>query len=52
MLTFDPVKHEYRDGDRVIPSVTQILAPLSDFSFVDADVLSAAQEFEIGRAHV
>ncbi len=45
MLTFDPVKHEYRDGDRVIPSVTQILAPLSDFSFVDADVLSAAQEF-------
>lgn len=45
MLTFDPVKHEYRDGARVIPSVTQILQPLSNFDFVDPDVLAAAQAF-------
>lgn len=45
MLTFDPVEHEYRDGARVVPSVTQILQPLSNFDFVDQDVLRAAQEF-------
>jgi hypothetical protein len=45
MLTFDPVKHEYRDGSRVIPSVTQILQPITDFSFVSPEILSAAQAF-------
>jgi hypothetical protein len=45
MLTFDPIKHEYRDGTRVVPSVTQILAPLSNFDFVDPGVLRAAQNF-------
>lgn len=45
MLTFDPTKHEYRDGDRVIPSVTQILQPLSNFDFVDPEVLALAQAF-------
>lgn len=45
MLTFDPVKHEYRDGRRLIPSVTKILEPLSNFDFVAPDVLSAAQAF-------
>lgn len=45
MLTFDAAKHEYRDGGKVIPSVTQILQPLSNFDFVDPDVLAAAQDF-------
>jgi hypothetical protein len=46
MLTFDPIKHEYRDIDgRVVPSVTQILAPLNNFDAVHPDVLAAAQQF-------
>lgn len=45
MLTFDPATHTYRYGGVVVPSVTQILAPLSDFSFVDPDVLDAARDF-------
>lgn len=45
MLTFDPVKHEYRWNGAVVPSVTQILAPLTDLSFVDQDVLRRAKAF-------
>ena len=45
MLFFDPIRHEYWDGSRLIPSVTQILQPLTDFSHVNADVLRAAQDF-------
>lgn len=44
-LTFEPGSHIYRMDGIIIPSVTQILAPLSDFSGVPADVLQAASEF-------
>jgi hypothetical protein len=40
LITFDPVKHEYRDAkDCVVPSVTQILARagVCDFSFVEEE---------------
>jgi hypothetical protein len=45
MLTFDPATHSYRYDGVAVPSVTQILAPLSDFSFVDPHVLEAARAF-------
>ena len=45
MLTFDPILHEYRDNGRLVPSVTQILAPLSNFEFVNPEVMRAAQDF-------
>ncbi|CAM2143706.1 PD-(D/E)XK endonuclease-like domain-containing protein [Pararobbsia alpina] len=44
MLTFDPVAHEYRADGRRVPSVTQTLAPLVDYSSVPAAVLKRAQE--------
>lgn len=45
MLTFDEATHTYRWDGRVVPSVTQILAPVAtDFSFVRADVLEAAAD--------
>ncbi len=44
-LTFDPVKHEYRWKGEVVPSVTQLLRPLMDFSHVQPDVLDAAAAF-------
>ena len=37
---FDPIEHKYWLGDEVMPSVTQIIAPLNDFSKVPPDVLS------------
>lgn len=45
MLTFDADRHEYRFNGVVVPSVTQILAPLSNFEFVNPEVLAAAQAF-------
>ena len=45
MLHFNADTHEYRDRGRLIPSVTQILAPLSNFSFVEPETLAAAQAF-------
>lgn len=45
VLTFDAEKHEYRVDGQVVPSVTQILRPLMDFSFVRPDVLQAAADF-------
>lgn len=39
MLTFDQDKHEYRWQGRIVPSVTQILKPLRDFSGIPAEVL-------------
>lgn len=41
MLTFDPVAHVYRFMGAVVPSVTQVLAPLVDFSGVPRAVLAA-----------
>ncbi len=38
-LTFDEASHTYTHNGVVVPSVTQILAPLYDFSMVPEDVL-------------
>ena len=45
MLTFDPDRHEYRFAGQLVPSVTQVLRPLSDLDAVDPDVLRRAQAF-------
>lgn len=41
MLTFDESTHTYRVGGKVVPSVTQILRPIIDFSGIDPAVLAA-----------
>lgn len=38
-LTFDEASHTYRVGGALVPSVTTILRPLSDFSGIPQDVL-------------
>jgi hypothetical protein len=45
-LQFDEEKHEYRHDGRVVPSVTQILKPLSEAEYrgVNRDVLDAAAQ--------
>ena len=45
MLTFDQDKHEYRFGGVVVPSVTQVLRPMINLDFVDADLLRRASAF-------
>lgn len=44
MLTFDADKHEYKWDGVVVPSVTQILRPLADFSAIPPDVLETARQ--------
>lgn len=44
-LTFEPEGHIYRLGGKVLPSVTQVLSLLEDFSAVRPDVLEAARIF-------
>lgn len=44
-LDFDKAAHAYTLNGQRVPSVTQILAPLVDFSMVAQDVLEAAREF-------
>jgi hypothetical protein len=44
-LDFDSEKHVYSLGGRVLPSVTEILRPLEDFSRIPAEVLEAARDF-------
>ena len=44
LLTFDEQRHEYRMLGSVVPSVTQILRPLSDFSGVSRAVLDAKRD--------
>lgn len=44
MLTFNAERHEYRFKDVVVPSVTQILAPLYDFSAIAPGVLEHARQ--------
>lgn len=39
--TFDPVRHEYRLDGRVVPSVTQLLTPIQDWSGIPKSVLEA-----------
>ena len=45
-LTFDPEKHEYRLGGKVLPSVTEVIssAGLVDFSRVPAETLETARQ--------
>jgi hypothetical protein len=43
-LTFDEAQHEYRFDGRVIPSVTQILSPLVDYSMVPPATLERARQ--------
>lgn len=47
-LTFDQERHEYRWNGAVVPSVTQVLAPLYDFGGIPRDVL--ARKASIGTA--
>ncbi|MBU6488281.1 MAG: hypothetical protein KGQ57_10680 [Burkholderiales bacterium] len=42
-LTFDEAAHEYRLDGRRLPSVTQLLAPLVDYSKVQRETLERAQ---------
>lgn len=44
MLTFDEAAHRYEWNGKVVPSVTQLLAPLSDFSRIDPAVLENARQ--------
>ena len=49
MIEYNDERHEYKIRGIVVPSVTQVIAPLSpDFLYVDADVLERASNF--GRA--
>lgn len=44
MLTFDDPTHTYRWRGQVVPGVTSILSPLTDWSKVPRDILLAAQQ--------
>lgn len=44
-LDFDAASHTYRLDGRLVPSVTQVLAPLNDYSMVPPDILEAARIF-------
>lgn len=45
VLKFEPGSHTYTLDGRKLPSVTQVLAPLNDYSMVPADILEAARVF-------
>lgn len=45
VLTFDEASHTYYFGGQVVPGVTSILSPLTDFSRVPPAVLEAASQF-------
>ena len=45
MLTFDEATYIYRIDGVIVPSVTQILRPLYDFSAIPRDVLAKAAAF-------
>lgn len=45
IITFDHTDHTYKVGGRYVPSVTQVLAPLSaDYKFVNEDLLRYKSE--------
>lgn len=44
MLTFNEERHEYRWNGGIVPSVTQVLAPLVDFSMVPPDALEFGRD--------
>lgn len=45
LIEFDKATHTYMVDGRRVPSVTQVLAPLEDYSMVPPDVLEAARLF-------
>ena len=45
IIDFDEATHTYRVQGKVVPSVTQILKPVVDFSFVPHEVLANASKF-------
>jgi hypothetical protein len=44
-LTFDDASHTYRVNGQVVPGVTSVLAPLTNFDRVPPHVLAAAADF-------
>lgn len=44
MLAFDPIAHEYRWNGAVIPHVTGIIAPLTNYDKIPPDVLERARQ--------
>jgi len=44
VLEFDEGPHVYRWNGKIVPSVTQVLKPLTDYSMVDADKLERARQ--------
>jgi len=44
-LEFNPELHEYQLDEVVLPSVTQIIAPLQDFSGIDPETLKNKADF-------
>lgn len=46
-LTFKEDSHEYFLGDERLPSVSEIIAPLKDFSMIKPEVLEAKRQFGI-----
>lgn len=44
MLTFNEERHEYQWNGKIAPSVTQVLAPLYDFRFVNPEALEVARQ--------
>lgn len=44
MLTFDEPTHTYRYNGVVVPSVTSIIAPLTDYGMIPAGVLESARQ--------
>lgn len=52
MLTFDAETHRYFADGTQVPSVTQILAPLTDFAAVDPDVMRRASAFGSAVHHL
>ena len=46
-LEFDEAKHEYRLEGALLPSVTQVLKPLQDFSTIPEDILERSANFGV-----
>ena len=45
MNSFDPEKHEYRIDKNLVPSVSEVISPLSDFGGVHPELLKRAGEY-------
>lgn len=47
MLTFDKERHEYRWDGQIVPSVSEILRPVVDYSRVPTDVLERKRQIGV-----